>query len=113
LKNSIIEEKREGAVVIPGVRSIVLTKNEKKLYSGGVDTLVKEYDTESWKKVDSSPIKRHNNVITKLLLSKDQMILYTCGCDRVIKKWALENVNKQPLGIFKGHTKFVNGMAIS
>ncbi|RKU25257.1 hypothetical protein C6497_16295 [Candidatus Poribacteria bacterium] len=91
------------------VTTVEFSSTGDMLASGGEDTTVKMWHTDSGKQITT--LDGHIGAITRILFSPKEQILATGSKDDTIRIWNLKT--KETIAILRGHTQGVESMAFS
>jgi len=67
------------------VRTLVLSPDNQRLFSGSTDKKIKEWDTQNGQCVRT--LTGHSSWINSLVISKDGRKLFSASADQTIKEW--------------------------
>jgi serine/threonine protein kinase len=91
------------------VRSVAISPNGHRALSGGDDSLVRLWETETGQELDS--FSGHIGVVHCLAFSRDGRLAVSAGEDKVLRLWDLEA--RAAIGTLNGHSDAVYSVAFS
>ena len=100
----------EGHTSLPPNHVLCLTLHENKLYSGGCDSTIRIWNTETYEEI--ATLRGHTNIVRCLTIHENK--LYSGSCDKTIRIWA-EGTNTETheeIAILRGHTDVVRCLTI-